>query len=387
MARENINRDNTIDIAKAIGIILVVIGHCCAVPRHGGDVLWQMKISDYIYTFHMPLFFFLSGYFFNKLYLDNKFNFIKKKISGLWVPYVKWTLVFTLLHNTLLNLGMYGSFNNASPIIYDTFELAKRSISTFFLLGGDQLVGGFWFIPTLFYASIYSLFMMWLIRFVIEKIQILNKEKSYNILIIISVSLFIIISALLTYFTFAIYHIGITNKTFLASAIFLTGHLAGIIYQKHKENIKKITDILLICLGLIITILITIFKPADFGNILKWYDVIYIWIVGCIGTWTWVLISKYISKLSASVNSLLIYIGKNTMIILALHFSSFKIINIAKIYYYNLNDISYGSFPIIANDPSSNNIFWLLLYVISGVFIPIAIKWSYDKIKSCYVLR
>jgi hypothetical protein len=52
-----------------------------------------------------------------------------------------------------------------------------------------------------------------------------------------------------------------------------------------------------------------------------------------------------------------------------------------KIYYYNLENVTYGSFPIISNDPSYNNIFWWTLYIIVGVFIPIAIKLLYDKIK------
>lgn len=46
-------RENWVDIAKGIGIILVVMGHanCPEIP-HG-----------IIYSFHMPLFFFLSGLF------------------------------------------------------------------------------------------------------------------------------------------------------------------------------------------------------------------------------------------------------------------------------------------------------------------------------------
>ncbi len=43
-----------IDIAKGIGIILVVTGHLLPVAA-GLHVL--------IYSFHMPLFFFLSGFF------------------------------------------------------------------------------------------------------------------------------------------------------------------------------------------------------------------------------------------------------------------------------------------------------------------------------------
>lgn len=47
-------RYKEIDIAKGIGITLVVLGHLTT-PLH-----------DYIYAFHMPLFFVLSGFFFSK---------------------------------------------------------------------------------------------------------------------------------------------------------------------------------------------------------------------------------------------------------------------------------------------------------------------------------
>ena len=43
-------RDKSIDIAKGIGIILVVYGHLAC------------PISEEIFLFHMPLFFLLSGF-------------------------------------------------------------------------------------------------------------------------------------------------------------------------------------------------------------------------------------------------------------------------------------------------------------------------------------
>lgn len=47
-------RDATIDIAKGIGIVLVVLGHSPTVARWGPTL-------QLIYSFHMPLFFVLSG--------------------------------------------------------------------------------------------------------------------------------------------------------------------------------------------------------------------------------------------------------------------------------------------------------------------------------------
>ncbi|WP_440972617.1 acyltransferase family protein [Pseudomonas koreensis] len=49
-------RNNTLDVAKGIGIWLVLIGHAEA---------WDpVGLGRYIYSFHMPLFFLLAGFFF-----------------------------------------------------------------------------------------------------------------------------------------------------------------------------------------------------------------------------------------------------------------------------------------------------------------------------------
>lgn len=48
--------DKTINIAKGIAIFSMVIGH---VINH------ESPLSIFIYKWHMPLFFFFSGFFFN----------------------------------------------------------------------------------------------------------------------------------------------------------------------------------------------------------------------------------------------------------------------------------------------------------------------------------
>lgn len=51
-----------IDLAKAIAILLMVLGHCASL----NDI---PLIRSVIYSFHMPLFFIISGYFFKTLAL------------------------------------------------------------------------------------------------------------------------------------------------------------------------------------------------------------------------------------------------------------------------------------------------------------------------------
>ncbi len=56
------NRNIAIDIAKIIGIALVVLGHVSG----SGEGPELVCIRNLVYQFHVPLFFFLSGYCFKE---------------------------------------------------------------------------------------------------------------------------------------------------------------------------------------------------------------------------------------------------------------------------------------------------------------------------------
>ncbi|STU64905.1 acyltransferase [Klebsiella pneumoniae subsp. ozaenae] len=78
-------REAWVDYAKGIGIILVVFGH---VNRGLYSAGIQLSGSSYlltdsiIYSFHMPLFFFLSGLFFTQsLDKKGKTSFVISKID------------------------------------------------------------------------------------------------------------------------------------------------------------------------------------------------------------------------------------------------------------------------------------------------------------------
>lgn len=61
---EKEKRDIFFDIAKGIGIILVVIGHCIPDASTGNiSDTFLKSIFRIIYSFHMPLFFFVAGIF------------------------------------------------------------------------------------------------------------------------------------------------------------------------------------------------------------------------------------------------------------------------------------------------------------------------------------
>ena len=96
-----------VDYAKAIGIILVVYGHVArGLDKAGLHVTssWFHFADSVVYSFHMPLFFFLSGLFFvdslNKL---NKAGLITSKLKTVLYPYVVWSLLQGLSEVVLSN--------------------------------------------------------------------------------------------------------------------------------------------------------------------------------------------------------------------------------------------------------------------------------------------
>ena len=76
-------RVQSIDIAKGLGMLLVIWGHIR--DRGLGNAM--------IYSFHMPLFFFLSGMTYNRHKYTSIVEFIKKRIKTLIVPYAVFSVL------------------------------------------------------------------------------------------------------------------------------------------------------------------------------------------------------------------------------------------------------------------------------------------------------
>ncbi|ACC84819.1 acyltransferase family protein [Nostoc punctiforme] len=125
-----------IDCWKGLAIITVVVGHIVN------------PVSKYIFWFHMPLFFFISGYLYSKK--TDYSAFFKKKLLHLLVPYFSFLFLFTLLQYL--------------PLIIDSWQHKKilsidKLIISIFPVIWKQLYGGanlalwfsvFWFVTCLF---------------------------------------------------------------------------------------------------------------------------------------------------------------------------------------------------------------------------------------------
>lgn len=101
-----------IDIAKAICIILVVIGHYF--PDNSPQ--WYETMRRFIYSFHMPLFLFASGYVYGINKQITYGDFIIKKIRRLMVPYFTCSVI--VITFKLLSQGNAYIENPVTPLSY-----------------------------------------------------------------------------------------------------------------------------------------------------------------------------------------------------------------------------------------------------------------------------
>lgn len=125
------SRNRSIDIAKGIGILLVVLGHNWIVA-HEKTLLFQM-----IYSFHMPLFFLLSGVFLNTA---QRFpSFLRSKADALIKPY---TVVLVLLGVLKIAAGITTPSRYFPGVLYG--------------VGATIDWTPLWFLPSLFITMVFA---------------------------------------------------------------------------------------------------------------------------------------------------------------------------------------------------------------------------------------
>lgn len=341
------NKINYINIAKALGIILVVIGHSIS------------PINKLIYLFHMPLFFFISGYLYNDSYSLKPINLIEKRLKTLYLPYVKYGLIFLALHNVLFKVHIYDeTINKIKP--YSVKDILIHIHNTLAFHGSELMLGAFWFLPALFIVNV----LFCLYNYAIRRLGVKSERKIQYILAVM-VALSFTLGLIKT--KLSLPQFLNTNVAFVAISIYYAGYL----FKKYEHKIKfnivyaSISFMVLIILWLRFDVTVQMNKnnysnPALFivGWILGIYFIIYI--------------SKLLSKRK---NVLLNYIGSNTITIMALHFISLKLVTIIQIYLYNLPISKLASYPVL---DSKNG--WWVVYAIVGIFIPLLVKYLCEQI-------
>lgn len=303
-----------------------------------------------IYMFHMPLFFFLSGYCFRVSHLENFKNYAMKRISRIYVPFVKWGLLFLLLHNIFFHLNIYNDtfgFEGEVSQLYGVSDYLKKASLIFFCLSGnEQLLGGYWFLHTMFFASFifYGLLRL--------KMPIVGG--------LISLAL----SVLLYFKGVPIVNIYCGAKEFFAVSCMM----AGYIYKSY--SIDKFVDkyrayVILVCVILLISG--SVYWHGEMLD-MKFSNTVPYYISAISGSIIVMRVSKYSVDKKLFYSNFISKIGNKTIEILTWHFLCFKIVSLVIITYYGLPIEHLAEFPIMI---PYNVQGWWVCYFIIGVAVPV----------------
>lgn len=108
-------RNEDLDFLKGIGIALVVLGHCFTTELVTKYYILSI-FKEIIYTFHMPIFFIVSGYLqgLRPYSIDKTKQYTIHQIKRLFIPYIAWSLVLYIFYYLLNTIGMYEIKENIS---------------------------------------------------------------------------------------------------------------------------------------------------------------------------------------------------------------------------------------------------------------------------------
>lgn len=147
------NRDIALDIIKGIAILLMVIGHTRV----------NKVVVDFIYLFHMPVFFIMAGYLFNAnkvKTLKGLINFSYRRFTRLLLTAILWNCIFLICQNFLLDIHFYTDDSTVSEAVVHRIDWGVGSggggafIWAITGILDTQLGGAMWFLKALFWSSV-----------------------------------------------------------------------------------------------------------------------------------------------------------------------------------------------------------------------------------------
>ncbi len=153
--------NTTFCILSAFTILMVVAGHC------GYHIMTVGELFPY-YSFHVPLFMFISGYFYKDSEEEHPIAYISKKIRRLLVPYFIWNLVYGVVA-WVMRAGGFG--------MGEAISLRTLFIEPF--MHGYQFIYNYaaWFVPTLFVIEMMNLFMRIVLKWILRHLRLWEQAE------------------------------------------------------------------------------------------------------------------------------------------------------------------------------------------------------------------
>ena len=367
-----VKRNTIISIAKGIAIILMVIAHAEA-PG------WLCK---FIFEFHMPLFFITAGFFFSTKYLHDEATFVKKRVKGLYIPFVKWAVFFLFIHNWMFDIGIlnevYGNEQGGVLHPWSTHQIQQNLWNIFTAMGGYDafLCGAFWFFRGLFVASILYLIIYKVVDLGISRYPRLTRMTPYLVCLIM-----LLLCGWKTWEGLKVINLVQGGYRDMMGCFFFG---IGFIFRQFVDDYRQIMSrpYLAIPTTLLFGLIVWLFSKYLTAN-MNWRSTFQQFlslpvpaILGFLMTYN---ISQWIDAGKGWFKRFLVYTGDHTLNIFIFHIISYKVVSLIKIWYYGLDIRQIGCHMVI-HEHSQEDYFWIL-YTVAGVGIPLLGTWLCEKAK------
>lgn len=287
----NQNRIEWVDFSRGIGLIMVIAGHLFISGSY---------LSSVIFSFHMPLFFFLSGLLFRTDKCAHAF--IKKKVNSLLIPfgmYVTVGIVFTLIIQIAKIFSGVTTSLTIKAILKDIYQGAPNVF----------YVGQLWFLISLFWVNIIAYFFVKYLKVYYLRIFVLLLFVLYVVTISPQVRAFLPghLSPLMI------------DTSVMASVFFIIGYYLKDFIASLMCNLSCMKE----CIICSITFIVTLFSPLNgwvniaipkFGNIVLYF------MFATSGILTTIVISDVVTKKCfCGIRNAITFLGANSMFIFAIH--------------------------------------------------------------------
>lgn len=299
------NRIVWVDYAKALSILFVVFLHA-GIPY---------PLKGLIRVFLIPAFFFISGIFSNISKYDNTWTFFKYKIQRILIPFFAFNiLTYTFWFFVGRHFGVDENTNiNALDTFFGIFTATATSLKHYVPL---------WFLACLFVVE--GLYFV-----IFKKIS----QRKYQL---IALTLLFLFSSLMYYFNIKGLPWSIDVAFSMIIFYGLGAYFKDFVLANEKITAKSIT--LLSGISIIASLIITlIYHLNDEAKVyVNQMGNYFLFFIGALAGIILIICLMKMISMFFKENKLILYIGQNTLIILALHLISGSFVKAITYYVFGL---------------------------------------------------
>lgn len=360
----------TFRLLYAIGIILIVAGHC----QGGGIPLFEQWFAPYGY--HLGLFVFCSGYFYKDTYERHFGSFLIKKLKRLILPMYLWNIFYALLVWIL----SYAGFTIGSPVTWYKILIAPLNDGHQFLYN----MGG-WFVVPLFMVEVVTV----LIRILLRRVNAWAHAEV----------LFFFLSLTLGIFGCATAMAGFNTGWWLALVrmlYFMPFYGMGIFYRRVLEEHDRLPSMayFTICIGIAMLIIAVYGRPLSYTPSFCndfYQGPLMPYIVGFVGIAFWLRIAKFLTPAIGRSRPVSL-LADNTYSIMINQFLGFMLVKTVfamlsqtTLCFHDFNTRLYHRQLLLYLYLPNGVEQWKILYLAAGIIVPIWMQAVVNRI--CRLLR